>query len=129
MRRMTLSASIPAKAPKAVPAKPKPERVPVVAIAWPPERPDGFWRIEVRADRERVAAKIVIPPIGGLEDPAAEVLGELWIKHRLPPTWRDLLWPSAVVADELLIPWRPSDVWNRQIELSTLKGVLSLCPI
>ncbi|NMC21744.1 MAG: hypothetical protein GYA33_15140 [Thermogutta sp.] len=71
--------------------------------------------------------RILCPPVAYLQDPAAAVLAEHWLRHKVPTTWHDLLWPSAVIADETLTPQRPSDYWNQQADLSTLRGVLSLC--
>ena len=90
------------------------QRVPVLVIAWPPVREGGPWTVEVRAPKEAVTARIVVPPIAFLDDPKAELLAEEFIAQRIPKSMRDLLLPGAVVASETLQPTRPSEFVDAQ---------------
>lgn len=89
-------------------------RIPVLVIAWPPVREGGPWTVEVRAPKEAVTARIVVPPIAFLDDPKAELLAEEFIAQRIPKSMRDLLLPGAVVASETLQPTRPSEFVDAQ---------------
>jgi len=103
-------------------ASPKPrdgQRVPVLVVAWPPVRYGGPWTLEVRAPREVVTARIVVPPIAFLDDPRAELLAEDFITQQIPKTMHDLLLPGAVVASENLRPVTPSEFLDAQ-EYATL---------
>ncbi|MEJ5342973.1 MAG: hypothetical protein WHT09_15560 [Thermogutta sp.] len=99
------------------PAQPTPingQRVPVLVVAWPPVRDGGPWTLEIRAPREAVTARIVVPPIAFIDDPQAEILAEEFIAQRIPKSMCDLLLPAAVVVSETLQPLRPSDFVNAQ---------------
>jgi len=101
---------------------PKPQegqRLPVLVIAWPPVREGGPWTVEVRAPREAVTARIVVPPIAFIDDPEAELLGEEFVRQRIPRAMDSLLLPGAVVASETLQPLRPSEFVDTQ-EYATL---------
>lgn len=94
-------------------------RIPVLVIAWPPVREGGPWTVEVRAPREAVTARIVVPPIAFIDDPEAELLGEEFVRQRIPRAMDSLLLPGAVVASETLQPLRPSEFVHTQ-EYATL---------
>ena len=73
---------------------PKPQegqRLPVLVIAWPPVREGGPWTVEVRAPKEAVTARIVVPPIAFIDDPEAELLGEEFVRQRIPRAMDSLL--------------------------------------
>lgn len=99
-------------------------RTPVLAVVWPPCRPNGPWTIDLRGDRDAITPRIVVPPIATLDDPRAELLAERFIAQRLPkaPEWQRLLLPGYVVASEAVKPITPEDYANTLYDLELLKG-------
>ncbi|WP_095416036.1 hypothetical protein [Thermogutta terrifontis] len=107
---------------------PKPrgnQRIPVLVVAWPPVRENGPWTLEVRAPREVVTARIVVPPIAFLDDPQAELLGEDFIAQQIPKTMRDLLLPGAVLASENLRPVRPSEFIDAEDYATLIRSLVN----
>lgn len=100
------------------------QRVPVLVVAWPPVRENGPWTVEVRAPKDTVKARIVIPPIAFLDDPRAELLGEEFVRHNIPTAMRELLLPQAIVASENLRPLRPSEFIDIQQYTSLIRGLV-----
>ena len=110
---------------------PKPQegqRLPVLVIAWPPVREGGPWTVEVRASRDAVTARIVVPPIAFIDDPEAELLGEEFVRQRIPRAMDSLLLPGAVVASETLQPTRPSDFLAAQEYATVIRRLVHAEP-
>ncbi|MBC7353210.1 MAG: hypothetical protein H5U08_12685 [Thermogutta sp.] len=104
------------------------QRVPVLVIAWPPVREGGPWTVEVRAPKEAVTARIVVPPIAFIDDPEAELLGEEFVKQKVPAAMHALLLPGAVVASETLQPTRPSDFLAAQEYATVIRRLVHAEP-
>jgi len=80
--------------------------------------------LELRAPRDAVTARIVVPPVAFLDDPEAERLAEQFIKTRIPPRWHALLLPQAIAATETLKPVTPGDYYDVLHQVSLIRGLL-----